>query len=156
MVLRIVLIGVAATLAIDLWALLLKRAFGIRSLDYCLLGRWVSHMRRGTIAHESIAAAPSQRSECRIGWASHYSIGIAFAAGFAMLAGAEWLNHPTFLPALVFGVATVAVPFFTIQPAFGLGVASSKTKNPAAARLKSLSTHAVFGMGLYFGAVVLA
>src|SRR4051812_6187825 len=37
---EIVLLGVGATLAIDLWALLLRRGFGIRSLDYCLLGRW--------------------------------------------------------------------------------------------------------------------
>ena len=40
-------------------------------------------------------------------------------------------------------------PFFIMQPAFGLGVASSKTPNPTGARLKSLMRHIVFGVGLY-------
>jgi hypothetical protein len=40
-----------------------------------------------------------------------------------------------------------------MQPALGLGVASSKTPNPQQARLKSLATHTVFGIGLYLAAV---
>jgi hypothetical protein len=42
-----------------------------------------------------------------------------------------------------------------MQPAFGLGVAASKTPNPNKARLKSLVTHSVFGVGLYIWAVLL-
>jgi hypothetical protein len=42
-----------------------------------------------------------------------------------------------------------------MQPAFGFGVAASKTPNPAQARLRSLMNHAVFGFGLYlFGLAV--
>ena len=37
-------IGIGATLTMDLWNLFLKRAFNIPSLNYCLLGRWLSHM----------------------------------------------------------------------------------------------------------------
>jgi hypothetical protein len=44
------------------------------------------------------------------------------------------------------------VPFFVMQPAFGAGVAASKTPRPAQARLRSLMTHGVFGVGLYAGA----
>jgi hypothetical protein len=78
----------------DLWNLLLKRAFSISSLDYCLLGRWLRHMPGGTLRHASIlAAAP--------------------------------------------------------KPSLGLGGAASRTPNPAQARLKSIATHAVFGIGLY-------
>jgi Protein of unknown function (DUF2938) len=40
-------IGIGATLLMDLWNLLLKRALGIPSLDYCLLGRWVRHLPGG-------------------------------------------------------------------------------------------------------------
>jgi hypothetical protein len=46
-------------------------------------------------------------------------------------------------------VSTVVFPLFVMQPALGLGVGSSKTANPTQARLKSLATHAVFGVGLY-------
>jgi hypothetical protein len=155
-VLAAVLIGVGATVLIDLWALLLRRAFQVGSLDYCLLGRWVLYMRHGTIAHESIAAAAGKRHECKVGWATHYLIGIAFALLFVLLASENWLARPTLLPALLFGVATVLVPFFTMQPAFGLGVAASKTPHPNKARLKSLMTHTLFGVGLYVAAYLLS
>ncbi|QBC45345.1 DUF2938 family protein [Iodobacter fluviatilis] len=38
----------------------------------------------------------------------------------------------------------------------GAGVAASKTLNPKQVRLRSLMTHAVFGMGLYGSARCLA
>ena len=150
-----VLVGAGATFCIDLWALLLKKAFGVRSLDYCMLGRWVLHMPNGTFAHESIGASQAKAHECKVGWAAHYSIGIAFAVMFVLLVRDGWMDRPTLLPALLFGLATVAVPFFTMQPAFGLGIAASRTKNPGAARVKSLMTHTVFGAGLFASAILL-
>jgi hypothetical protein len=53
------------------------------------------------------------------------------------------------LPALLFGIGTVIFPFLIMQPSFGLGIAASKTPKPTQARLKSLVTHTVFGVGLY-------
>jgi hypothetical protein len=154
-ILTSVALGLGATLIIDLWALFLRRSFGIRSLDYCLLGRWVLHMPRGRIRHESIATASSQPHECKVGWLAHYTIGATFAVAFVSLTSSSWLARPTLLPALAFGVATVLVPFLTIQPAFGLGIASSKVPHPARARLKSLMTHTVFGIGLWLCAHLL-
>jgi hypothetical protein len=151
-----VIIGLGATLLIDLWALFLRRAFGIQSLDYCLLGRWILHIPYGTIVQKSIATTPRKRHECTIGWITHYLIGTAFALLFVLVASERWLTRPTFLPALGFGMITVLVPFFTMQPAFGLGIAASKTPYPNRARLKSLGTHAVFGVGLYVWAYVLS
>ena len=60
------------------------------------------------------------------------------------------------LPALLYGLGTVVFPFFIMQPSLGLGVASSRTPNPTHARLKSLVTHSVFGVGLYLGALALS
>jgi hypothetical protein len=147
-----VLVGLGATLLIDLWALFLRRAYNIPSLSYCLLGRWVLYMPDGKIMHENITATPRKQHECTVGWITHYLIGTALALVFVVLASVSWLEHPTLLPALAFGVATVLVPFLTLQPAFGLGVAASKTPNPSKARLKSLMTHTVFGTGLYLWA----
>jgi hypothetical protein len=82
-------------------------------------------------------------------------IGITFAITFVALAGNSWLQHPTLVPAITFGVITVLMPFFIMQPAFGLGLAASKTPNPMQARLRSMLNHAVFGAGLYlFGLLV--
>jgi DUF2938 family protein len=57
--------------------------------------------------------------------------------------------QPTVLPALIYGIGTVVFPFFVMQPSFGLGIAASRAPNPRHARLKSLATHMVFGLGLY-------
>jgi hypothetical protein len=142
-------IGLGATLTMDLWNLLLKRAFGIPSLNYCLLGRWVRHSLRGRVRHASIGAASPQPHECTAGWIAHYTIGAVLALAFVALVSAEWLARPRLWPALLYGVATVAFPFFVMQPSFGLGIASSRTAHPTQARLKSLVTHTVFGAGLY-------
>lgn len=146
-------IGIGATLLMDVWNLFLKRAFSIPSLNYCLLGRWVRHITEGTIRHASIAAAQQKPFECAVGWISHYTIGVAFALVFLALTSGDWLARPTLLPALLYGIGTVVFPFFIMQPSFGLGIAASRTPKPAQARLKSLVTHAVFGLGLYVGAL---
>ncbi len=141
--------GAGATAAIDLWNAVLFRAFGVRSLDYCVLGRWVRGLARGRFVHRGLPTAPALPGECPIGWLAHYGIGLTLAVAFVGLATPQWLASPTLGPALAFGLATVVFPFFVMQPAFGLGIAASRTPNPAAARLKSLGTHAVFGLALY-------
>jgi hypothetical protein len=151
-----ILIGLGATLLIDLWAVFLRRGFNIPSLNYCLLGRWLLHMPGGTIVHRSIAAAQQKPHECTLGWVAHYLIGTAFALVFVLLAPGSWLERPTLWPALAFGAATTLVPYLIMQPSFGLGFAASKTPRPNQARLKSLMTHTVFGVGLYLWAFLLS
>ncbi len=73
-----------------------------------------------------------------------------------MLASERWLERPTLLPALAFGVVTTLVPYLVMQPSLGLGIAASKTPRPNRARLKSLATHTVFGAGLYLWALPLS
>jgi hypothetical protein len=68
----------------------------------------------------------------------------------------DWIAQPTLIPALVYGLATVAFPFFVLQPALGFGIASSRTPKPAQARLKSLATHTIFGFGMYVSALGIA
>lgn len=150
-----VAIGVGASLLMDAWNLLLKRAFGVPSLDYCLLGRWFLHMPEGIVFHSGIAAASPRRFERAVGWVAHYTIGVLLALVFLALAPTDWLQRPTVLHALLYGVGTVVFPLFVLQPSLGLGIASSKTPKPAQSRIKSLMTHVVFGVGLYLCAVAL-
>ena len=147
-------IGLGATLAMDAWNLFLKRVFRIPSLNYCLLGRWVRHMP-SAFRHASIAAAAPRRSECSIGWIAHYSIGVSMALAFVLVMTGDWLERPTLLPALLYGIGTLVFPFFIMQPALGFGVASSKAPKPMQARVKSLATHTVYGVGLYIWALLL-
>jgi hypothetical protein len=148
-----VAVGFGATLFMDLWALFLKRAFGIPSANVCLVGRWFCHMTEGKFMHASIANASQKSFECVVGWIAHYVIGAVFALALVAIVSVSWLAQPTLLPALLFGVVTVLVPFLIMHPSFGLGVAASKTPNPTQARLRSLMAHTVFGVGLYICAV---
>ncbi|MFN8005904.1 MAG: DUF2938 domain-containing protein [Terriglobia bacterium] len=151
-----ILMGLGATLIMDLWNLFLKRTFGIPSLNYCLLGRWICLMPGGTFRHANITAAEQQPFECAIGRMAHYSIGVVLAFGFLVLASGNWLAHPTILPALLYGIGTIIFPFFVMQPSFGSGLAGSRTSNPTQIRLKSLATHTVFGIGLYLCALAVS
>jgi hypothetical protein len=148
-ILGAIAIGIGATLVMDLWNLFLKRAFSVPSLSYCLLGRWFRHMPGGTLRHANITTAPQKPLECTVGWIAHYTIGVVFALVFVVVTSGDWLTRPTVLPALLYGFGTVVFPFFIMQPSFGFGIAASRTANPTQARLKSLVTHIVFGVGLY-------
>lgn len=152
---RIVLIGIGATAVMDVWLIALK-ALGIPTLNFAFVGRWVGHVCRGQWAHTSIGQARAIQGERALGWTMHYVTGIVFAVLLAWTQGLEWLHAPTLLPALVVGIATVAVPLLVIQPAMGAGVASSKTPTPLKNCLRSTATHTVFGLGLYLSAVVIA
>jgi hypothetical protein len=138
------ILGVGATLLIDVWNFSLSRLFGLRSLNLCLLGRWVGHMRRGVFRHRGIGSAAVQPRECAIGWIAHYGIGVVLACGFVLWRTASWLAQPTLAPAVLYGIATAVFPLFVLQPSLGL-----VTTHPMRARVKSLATHAVFGLGLY-------
>ena len=117
--------------------------------NYCLVGRWLQSMSEGTFWHSNIGSAPQKGAECTVGWIAHYMIGIMFAFTFVAIAGTGWLQRPTLISAIIFGVITVAAPFFMMQPALGLGVAGAKTSNPIQTRLRSVVNHTVFGAGLY-------
>jgi hypothetical protein len=150
-VLRTTLIGVGATMVMDVWALLLKQ-FGVPSLNFALLGRWIGHLPRGRWRHESIAKATAVRGELLIGWGAHYSIGITFAALLLSTFGLKWARSPSLLPALFIGIVTVLAPLLVLQPAMGAGIASSKTPTPVFNIIKSLVTHTIYGFGLYCAA----
>ena len=150
-----VIIGIGATLVMDAWGLVRKQLLGIPPADYALVGRWLGHMAQGRFRHERIAAASPVPAERLLGWGAHYLIGVVFALLLVAMCGAEWVREPTLLPALAWGLVTVAAPFLLMQPGMGAGVAASRTPRPNVARLQSLITHAVFGVGLYGSALVL-
>lgn len=153
--LRTLMIGVGATLMMDLWALLLRQ-IGIPSLNFALLGRWIGHLRHGQWTHDSIARATPVPGELLMGWTAHYAIGVSFALLLLSTFGLKWARTPSLLPALLIGVVTVLAPLLILQPAMGAGIASTNTPTPILSSLKSLVTHTVYGLGLYLAALTTA
>ena len=152
---QIVLVGTGATAVMDLWLLLLSR-LGVPTSSFAMVGRWVGHFARGQFVHVAIAKTPPVRNELGLGWLTHYVIGVVYAALLVALQGMAWLEQPTFLPALAFGVVTVAAPWFVMQPAMGAGFLALKTPTPLKNSLRSLANHAVFGTGMYLAAAASA
>nr|WP_277610995.1 DUF2938 domain-containing protein [Microbulbifer celer] len=148
-------LGVGATVICDLWGQLVRAVSGIEPLDWRVVGRWLGHMP-GQFSHDNIRQAKPVRGESILGWTFHYLTGVALAAAMLGLYGLDWVAHPGFLEALGFGVATVVLPFFIMQPALGAGIAASRTPQPMRARLLSLCTHGAFGVGLWLSARALA
>ena len=144
-----VVIGVGATLLMDLWAMIRKTLLGIPPPNYGMVGRWIGHMIHGQFHHDSIAASSPVWGEQIIGWVAHYLTGIVFAALLIGIGGRSWMQSPTIGLALAVGIGTVAAPFLLMQPGMGAGIAASRTQHPTSAQLQSLITHIVFGLGLY-------
>lgn len=152
----ILAIGIGATAVMDLWSWLRKRLIGLDPPNYCMVGRWFGHMPRGTFHHQSIAKSQPVRGECLVGWIAHYLIGVGYAGIVVGIWGPSWVQDPTIIPALVVAAATLVAPFLIMQPGMGAGIASSKTPRPNFARVQSVITHMVFGLGMYLAARLLS
>lgn len=156
LLLRGAVIGIGGTVLMDLWAVFLTLALGHPKANWAPVGRWFAHLPRGTVFHADIAQAAEVPRESAIGWAGHYAVGIVYAMILVVMMGPDWLAAPTLLPALVWGLITVAAGWFLLQPGLGLGMAASKLPHPGRVRMLNLAAHVAFGLGLWITALLIA
>lgn len=148
-------IGIGATILMDLWALFLNRAFGVGLPNWGMVGRWVWALRTGKLFHDDIGEAPRYANELALGWAFHYLVGIVYGIALVLFVGAPWLAAPTFPPAFIWGIVTVAGGWFLLAPGMGAGWAASKRPNPMRVRGMNLLAHTVFAIGLFGTALLI-
>jgi hypothetical protein len=141
--------GIGATAFMDVAAVVQHWLLGTGLPDYGLVARWFGHMTHRQFRHASIAKAPAIPRERALGWLIHYATGIGYAAVLLAIAGVEWARSPSLWQPLAFSLAALVIPYGIMQPAFGLGIASSRHPHPWMARLRSLLAHLAFGVGLY-------
>ena len=142
------LIGIGGTVAMDVWAVILWKLFGQGAPNWAPVGRWTWHLKDGTVFHRSIGDAAPYAHEQALGWIVHYAVGILYGIALALFMGETWLASPTFLPAFVWGIVTVAAGWFLLQPGLGLGWAASNTPNPMKVRAMNLVAHTIFALGM--------
>lgn len=150
-----ILIGIGATILMDIWALIRRKVLKVPLADYGLVWRWMAYIPSGQLYQKKIQGTPPVFAERTLGWILHYLIGITFAFALVAINGTEWIENPTLMPALIVGIVTVIAPLFIMQPGMGAVFAASRTPRPNFVRLHSLIMHTVFGLGLYITAVVL-
>ena len=152
---RGIVIGIGATVLMDIWAIVLNRFFGQAPANWAPVGRWFYHLKNGKVFHDSIGNAEPYEHELALGWISHYVTGIVYGLALAIIMGQPWLAAPTFIPAWILGIVTVGAGWFLLQPGLGIGWAASKTANPNKVRAMNLIAHTVFALGLYGTALLI-
>jgi hypothetical protein len=150
-----VVVGIGATVLMDVWAIILWKAFGQARPNWAPVGRWFWHLKNGVIFHDDIGKAEPYAHELALGWLSHYAVGILYGVILALIVGDGWFAAPTFLPAWILGVVTVGAGWFLLQPGLGIGVAASKLPNANMVRLLNLVSHTVFALGLFGTALLM-
>ena len=145
---KTIAIGITATFAIDCWTFVLS-CFGIKTRGIVFLGRWLAYVPQGKFIHRTIIQTPSIENELVIGRIAHYSIGIAFAFLLIGIYGKKWFDNPKLVYAFVFGLITLVIPVFFLQPAFGFGIAFSNTHKPVTLLINIVIIHAIYGLGIY-------
>lgn len=150
-----VLIGIGATVSMDVWAIFLKSAFGLPPPNWGLVGRWFAHLPKGRVFHDDIVQAAPVANETAIGWIAHYVIGILYAGILVFWGGKAWLAAPTFLPAWILGMVTIGAGWFLLQPGMGAGWMASKRPNAMKIRALNIVAHTVFALGLYGTALLI-
>jgi hypothetical protein len=152
---RSVLIGIGATLLMDIWAVILNKVFGLALPNWAKVGRWFWHLREGKVFHDDIAKAPPYEHELALGWIGHYAVGILYGIILVAVMGGGWLAEPTFIPAWILGIVTVGAGWFLLQPGLGIGWAASKLPNAMQVRALNLIGHTVFALGMYGTALII-
>ncbi len=146
---RSFIIGAGATLALDLWALLLNKTFGLPMANWGFVGRWVAGLPAGRFVHEDIGKAAPVAGEKAIGWAFHYAVGWSFAMATLLLAGPAWKLAPTAFWPLIVGWVTVGCGWFILAPGMGAGIAASKRPNANRIRMLNIVGHTIFGLAMW-------
>ena len=148
--LRVLVMGITATVSIDLWATFANRMLGWPRTNWGLVGRWIGHMRHGQFTHISIGSSPKIVHESILGWVFHYVVGCIYAALYLTYSNIVHMGQPTLVSAVLFGLATILSPWLLMQPALGLGICASKAPRSNLVRLQNLIIHTIFGLALYY------
>lgn len=149
--LHVLVVGVIATITLDLWQQILRLVFGIPITDWAMIGRWVGHFRDGQFVHRDIGKATPVAHERALGWLVHYVVGIGYAVVYLLLMAFVFRSPPDLPSALAFAAVSVVVTWFFMEPILGAGVMASRTPKPAVVRAQDLTSHLSLGVGLYVG-----
>jgi hypothetical protein len=149
-IIEIILMGVFATLFMDLLAgFLSKRKLIFSFIEPEAIGRWFLYMFKGKFRHQNIHKTPSLKNEKLWCFISHYLIGIFLAGLYLFVELIVPSIRDQVWIVLVFGIATVFFPWFWLLPGIGIGFMASKSQKRSLILRSNLVNHTMFGLGLF-------
>jgi hypothetical protein len=154
--LRNVLIGIIATVMMDVLSVTEIKLRLIAPLPPHLIGRWVASVARGQMLHGDIGQVSPIQYETAIAVPVHCAIGVTLAPIYVVVCSTFGLSPRSPVMALGFAVCTNLLPWLLMFPAMGYGWFGAR--GPTGTRLfaSSFLTHCFYGLGLWLGASLLA
>ena len=153
-VIEMILMGIFATYFMDLiGGFLVKRKFIHSFIESEAVGRWTLYMLKGKFMHKDIRKTTTLKNENLATLISHYLIGIVLAGIYLVMEFKEPTIQDQIWVPLIFGIATVLLPWFWLFPSIGLGFLASKSSNKSSIIRTSLVNHTNFGLGLFIWVV---
>lgn len=151
----VLIVGITATLTLDIVQQLMKLLLKWPATNWGIIGRWAAFLPEGRFVHKTIGETPPVRNELALGWLVHYGVGIGYGAIYLFLVYVILGTGLGFIPAMAFGIISVSVTWFMMEPILGAGAMAANTPDPTVARLHDFGSHLGFGLGLYLGGVMI-
>lgn len=149
------IVGIVATLALDVGQQLMRLIAKWPVTNWAIIGRWAAGLPQGRFVNKAIGTSPPAKNELALGWLVHYGVGIAYGAIYLFLVYVILGAGPGLGPAMAFGIVSVAVTWFMMEPILGAGAMGANTPDPTLTRLHDLGSHLSFGLGLYLGGLLI-
>ena len=151
-----ILMGGFATYFMDLLSgFLAKRKLIYSFISPDAIGRWFLYIFRGKLIHKDINKSPKLINEKHWSVISHYLIGVVLAGVYLLLESNLDIIQEHIWVSLLYGIATVFLPWFWLLPSMGIGFMASKSSNRLQILRTNLINHTNFGLGLLIWIVLL-
>lgn len=149
--LRNVLIGILATVTMDILNVGATKLQLIAPLPPHLIGRWFVLVARGHPFQSDIGQVSPINKEIAVAVPVHYAIGVTLALVYALAISALGLNAHNPITAVGFAVGTSLLPWLLMFPAMGYGWFGAHGPPGTRLFLSSLVLHCFYGVGLWLG-----
>ena len=147
-----VIIGVVATVVMDVLSAVSLKLRLIAPLSPRLIGRWFASVGRGQFLHSDIGQTAAINHERAIAVPVHY-VTLALIYLFACTSLGLAPRNP--ITALVFALCTNIFPWVVMFPSMGFGWFGSHGPPGTRLFLSSLVSHVFYGVGMWVGALLL-
>ena len=155
LILIVLQVGVIATIVMDILNLIFARLGIISKIEVNMIGRMAAGWLKGRFFYKHPDEMEESAHEVLYGYIAHYMIGIALAVpyifGWDILIG----GNPSFIWAVIYGIATTAASWFYVYPAMGSGMLGLKSPEGFKPAFSSFANHLFYGIGLAVGVLLI-